>query len=107
MTQHLLSQLTASGILERAGGKGASYLRVTPRFLSHAEGTAGRLRTFTGHDDEHASLKAALTTWDGFTANPHSAALFLRDLLEQKGQLGCLRSFWPTLEAFPGAVAGA
>jgi hypothetical protein len=105
MTQHILSHLTAAGILERAGGRGNAYLRVTPRFLSHAEGTAGRLRLRTGHDDEHAALETALATWDHHVHNPYQGALFLRDLLLERGQLGRVRSFFPAIEAF--AAAGA
>lgn len=105
MTQHLLSHLASAGILERAGGRGAAYLRVTPRFLAHAEGTAGRLRLQTGTDDVHASLVSALTTWDDFTHSPYHAALYLRDLLSERGQLGHLRAFFPAIESY--AAAGA
>lgn len=105
MTHALLGHLTAAGILERAGGKGAAYLRVTPRFLSHAEGTAGRLRLQTGVDDEHAALQSALSTWDGYRLNAYQGALFLRDLLEERGQLGTLQRTFMVLDSF--AVAGA
>ena len=99
-----LSALAASGVLERCSSRGRAYLRVTPRFLAHAEDAAARLRLHGRATGPAGTLTSALLAWDGYTHDPHQGALVLVDLLEERGQLGALRPVFPLLEQF-GSVA--
>ncbi|HUR25521.1 MAG TPA: hypothetical protein VM327_05855 [Candidatus Thermoplasmatota archaeon] len=99
-----LSALAAAGVLERCSGRGRAYLRVTPRFLAHAEDAAARLRLNGRATGPAGTLVSALLAWDGFDHDPHQGALVLVDLLEERGQLGALRPVFPLLEQF-GSVA--
>jgi hypothetical protein len=99
-----LSALASAGVLERCSGRGRAYLRVTPRFLAHAEDAAARLRLQGRATSPAGTLATALLAWDGYDHDPHSGALLLVDLLEERGQLGALRPVFPLLEQF-GSVA--
>lgn len=99
-----LSDLTSAGVLERCSGRGRAYLRVTPRFLAHAEDAAARLRLSGRGSTPAGILVSALLAWDGYDHDPHQGALVLVDLLEERGQLGALRPVFPLLEQF-GTVA--
>lgn len=101
---NLLAQLTQADVLERCHGRGGTYLRVTPRFLAHAESAAARLKLQGRHTGPTAALAQALLAWDAYTHDPHQGALVLVDLLEERGQLGALRPVFPLLEQF-GSVA--
>lgn len=100
---NLLSSLAQAGVLERCHRRGA-YLRVTHRFLDHAEATAARLKLQGRHAGASGTLAQALLAWDAYEADPHQGALVLVDLLEERGQLGALRPVFPLLEQF-GSVA--
>jgi hypothetical protein len=99
-----LSALAAAGVLERCSARGRAFLRVTPRFLAHAEDAAARLRLQGRHTGPSAALASALLSWDGYDHDPRQGARVLVDLLEERGQLGALRPVFPLLEEF-GAVA--
>jgi hypothetical protein len=100
----LLSALSAAGVLERPSSRRGAFLRVTPRFLDHAERTAARLR-LTGRPAQPASvLDAALATWDDYRHDPHQGALLLVDFLDGRSQLGGLQPVFPALEAFSAAA---
>jgi hypothetical protein len=104
---NLLSVLTQADILERCPGRGdtrGTYLRVTPRFLAHAESAAARLKLQGRHTGPTAALANALLSWDAYEHDPNQGALELVDLLEERGQLGALRPVFPLLEQF-GSVA--
>ena len=101
---NLLAQLTQADVLERCHGRGRTYLRVTPRFLAHAEVQAARLKLQGRHTGPTTALAQALLTWDAYEHDPQQAALVLVDLLEERGQLGALRPVFPLLEQF-GSVA--
>ncbi len=102
MAQNLLAALALAGILQRAPG--ARRLRVNPRFLAHAEGTAGRYRTLGLTGDEYDVLAAALGTWDDFRQDPRAAASMLREMLADRDQLGALRPVFPAIETFSAAA---
>lgn len=87
----LLTRLTLAGIVERAGRR-RSVLRVTPRFLAHAEGTAGRLRML-GFGTPHGILEAALETWGDASVTPRRGADCLLELMADRDQLGTLQPF--------------
>ena len=100
----LLSALSAAGVLERPGSRRGAFLRVTPRFLDHAESTAARLR-MTGHPTAPAAvLHAALAGWDDYRQDPYQGALLLADFLDGHGQFGGLQPVFPALESFPAAA---
>lgn len=99
-----LSALAAAGVLERCSSRGRAYLRVTPRFLAHAEDASARLRLQGRLTGPSGALVSALLSWDGYDHDPHQGALVLVDLLEERGQLGALRPVFPLLEEF-GAIA--
>jgi hypothetical protein len=99
-----LSNLAHAGVLERCHGRGGTFLRVTPRFLAHAESAAARLKLQGRHTGPSSALASALLAWDGYDHDPQQGALVLVDLLEERGQLGALRPVFPLLEEF-GAVA--
>jgi len=105
MASNLLASLALAGILERSG-RGRVVLRVAPRFLAHAEGTAGRLRLQRRGTDLDA-LEAALATWDEYHHEPRAGAVFLLGLLEERDQLGALRPAFPPLDAFRAVAACA
>lgn len=99
----LLSALSAAGVLERPGSRRGAFLRVTPRFLDHAEAVAARMR-LAGHAPPASVLHAALAGWDGYRHDPHQGALLLVDFLDGRGQLGALQPVFPALEAFTAAA---
>lgn len=101
---NLLAVLAQAEVLERCHGRGRTFLRVTPRFLAHAEGASARLKLQGRHTGPAAALASALLSWDGYEHDPHQGALVLVDLLEERGQLGALRPVFPLLEQF-GSVA--
>ncbi len=79
---HVLASLALSGIVERSG-PGRSVLRVSARFLAHAEGTAGRLRlhAHAGHQDV---LEAALLSWDDFHHDEREGARVLARMIDDQ-----------------------
>lgn len=96
----LLSALSAAGVLERPRSRRGAFLRVTHRFLDHAEKTAARLRA-TGHAPAPTGfLEAALATWDEYGHDPRQGALLLVDFLDGRGQWGSLQPAFPALEQF-------
>ena len=100
----LLSALSAAGVLERPGSRRGAFLRVTPRFLDHAEAVAARMR-HTGQPAAPAAvLDAALAGWDAYRHDPHQGALLLADFLDGHGQFGSLQPVFPALEAFTAAA---
>lgn len=101
---HTLSRLYSAGVLERGGARVGRILRVSPRFLAHAEATAAQ-RGATSHPDIEQTLEAALAIWDEFNGDVNDGARLLRDLLEERGQLGALRPVFPALERFAPAAA--
>jgi hypothetical protein len=104
-TATLLSALCAAGVLERTPARGGTYLRVSPRFLAHAEASSSRLRVQGLPATPGASLSTALTSWDGFTQDPLAAADLLLEILEARNQLGGLRPVFPMLEQFAPIAA--
>jgi hypothetical protein len=102
---NLLSVLAQAEVLERTHGRGRAYLRVTPRFLAHAEGASARLKLQGRHTGPAAALAHALLSWDGYGHDPHQGALVLVDLLGERGQLGALRPVFPLLEQFCSVAA--
>lgn len=104
----LLSAMCSAAVLERTpgrSGRSGTYLRVTPRFLAHAEESSSRLSTNGRSTTPAAALAFALSAWDEYRHDPHSGALLLVDLLEERGQLGLLRPVFPMLEQFAQAAA--
>lgn len=101
----LLSALSAAGVLERPGSRRGAFLRVTPRFLDHAESMAARLRSQGREAHPTAVLDAALTSWDDYRHDPGQGALLLVDFLDGRSQLGSLQPVFPALEAFAQAAA--
>lgn len=99
-----LSALAGAGVLERCSGRGRAYLRVTPRFLAHAEDCAARLRLQGRATGPTGTLAFALLAWDGYDHDANQGALVLVDLLEERSQLGALRPVFPLLEQY-GSVA--
>lgn len=102
MAQNLLAALALAGVLQRAPG--ARGLRVTHRFLAHAEGTAGRFRMLGLAGDESDVLANALSTWDDYRQDPRAGAGLLRDMLADRDQLGSLRPVFPAIESFSAAA---
>jgi hypothetical protein len=78
MAGSVLAALLSAGIIERAGAM--RTLRLTARFLAHAEGTAGRLRVICRIDDRSAAIETALATWVELHAQPDHAASIVMDL---------------------------
>lgn len=105
MAATLLSALSAAGILERPGSRRGAFLRVTPRFLAHAEAWAGRLHATGRSAPPAVVLDAALATWDTYHHDPRQGALLLVDFLDGRSQWGGLQPVFPALEAFPSAAA--
>ena len=103
MAGSLLASLAAAGVVERAGPRRA-VLRVTTRFLAHAEGTAGRLRTLGRVDDRATVLEVALATWDGYHNAAHGGARILADLLGDREQFG---NVFPVFAAMDGHIVAA
>lgn len=101
----LLSALSAAGVLERPGSRRGAFLRVTPRFLDHAEAMAARLRSQGRDADPAVVLDAALASWDDYRHDPAQGALLLLDFLDGRSQLGALQPVFPALEAFAQAAA--
>ncbi len=109
----LLSALAAAGVLERPGSRRGAFLRVTPRFLAHAETHAARLRGLARPHDPAAVLDASLATWDGYAGDPRQGAILLVEFLDGHGQFGSLQPVFPrafhpvTQPAFPALEAFA
>lgn len=103
MASNILASLAVSGVVERSG-RGRLVLRVAPRFLAHAEATAGRMRLHGRPLDDHRVLEAALGTWDEYRHDPRLGARFLQDLLLERGQMGALRPAFPPLDTFAAAA---
>jgi hypothetical protein len=101
MAQNLLAALALAGVVERSNK--ARTLRVSPRFMAHAEGTAGRLRLLGLHLQEKDVLHSALSTWDEFHQDAWPAAGFLAQIMTDRDQMGALRPVFPALEAFAAA----
>jgi hypothetical protein len=98
-----MATLTRCGVLEQSRGRGASTLRVTPRFLAHAEETAARLFQQARFMGVTHALETALASWDGIH-DVRPAALFLADFLGEREQFGGLRPVFPALEQFSAAA---
>ncbi|MEA3203877.1 MAG: hypothetical protein QOI63_1557 [Thermoplasmata archaeon] len=99
-----MADLTRCGVLEQSRGRGASTLRVTPRFLAHAEEAAARLFQEARFLGVAHALETALSTWDGYDHAVRPAALFLVDFLGEREQFGGLRPVFPALEQFAVAA---
>jgi hypothetical protein len=104
MASSPLSTLTRCGILEHSRGRATAALRVSPRFLSHAETTAARLLQEARFLGVAHALEAALSSWDDYPHDVRPAALFLAEFLDGRDQLGALQPVFPVLEGF-GAAA--
>ena len=100
----LLSALSAAGVLERPGSRRGAFLRVSHRFLDHAEATAARLRMAGRAATPAAVLDAALATWDDYRHDPRQGALLLVDFLDGRSQWGGLQPVFPAIEAFTAAA---
>lgn len=101
----LLSALSSAGILERPSSRRGAFLRVTPRFLAHAEETAARLHLTGRAANPALVLDSALATWDDYRHDPHQGALLLVDFLDGRSQLGSLQPVFPALDNFAQAAA--
>lgn len=100
MGQSILAHLVAAGIVERAGARGRAHLRVTPRFMAHAEGTRGRLRMQGQETAGLRLLEHAVGTWDDLCVDPRAGARMLQQLLGDREQWGTLRPVFPDLGSF-------
>lgn len=103
MARNILASLVMANIVERAG-PGRATLRVTPRFMAHLEGTAGRLRVQGHPARDRPLLEAALATWDEHFVAPRAGAGFLADLLAERQQWGTLQPMFPDLAGFATGV---
>lgn len=103
----LLTSLASAGVLERPGSRRGAFLRVTPRFLAHAQDTADHLRLLGRPQDPASVLAAALATWDDYANDPRQGSLLLVDFLDGRSQWGALQPVFPALEAFGAAPAAA
>lgn len=104
----LLSALSSAGILERPGSRRGAFLRVSPRFLAHAEATAARCRARGMPATPGPMLQAALGAWDEYRSDPREGADLLLDFLDGRSQFGALQPVFPALEHFaspPAATA--
>ena len=101
----LLSALCSAAILERPSGRRGTYLRVTPRFLAHAEAHESILVLQGRATTPAAAFASALASWDEYHQDPYAGAQLLVELLEERGQLGLLRPVFPMLETFAQAAA--
>jgi hypothetical protein len=101
---HPLATLTRCGVLEQSRGRGACTLRVSPRFLAHAEETAARLFEQARFLGVAHALETALSSWDGYDHAVRPAALFLADFLGEREQMGSLCPVFPVLEQFAVAA---
>ncbi|MFO1535244.1 MAG: hypothetical protein ABR586_06220 [Thermoplasmatota archaeon] len=99
-----MAALTRCGVLEQSRGRGACTLRVSPRFLAHAEATSARLAQQGRLLGVTHALEAALAAWDGYEHAVRPAALFLTDFLGERDQFGGLRPVFPALEQFSVAA---
>lgn len=97
---HVLASLALNGIVERSGPRKA-VLRVTPRFLAHAEGTAGRLRLQAPAASQDEVLEAALLSWDGFGHDARLAAQVLARMIDDHWGM----PLFGTLDPFAAASA--
>ncbi len=99
MSSHLLAALARSGVLEQSRSRAGVTIRVSPRFLAHAEQTASRLGLHAALGAS-AVLEAALATWDEDGVGLRDAARLLADFLGERHQLGMIRPVFPVLEQF-------
>jgi hypothetical protein len=95
-----MALLTRSGILEQSRGRSTLTLRVSPRFLAHAEQTSARLAQQGRHLGIAHALETALSAWDDYRHDVRPAALFLAEFLNEREQMGGLRPVFPSLEHF-------
>ena len=100
----LLSALAAASVVERAPGRHGSHLRVSPRFLAFAEGTAGRLRLQGRGSGPEQTLEVALQAWDEFAGDARRAAMLLAGMLADGHQLGLVQPVFPSLDAYAVAA---
>lgn len=98
MQRSVLSLLTDAGVIERRG-----VLRVTSRFLAHAEATAERLRSQGRWMGPADGLQVALGTWDEYMHDVRQASLVLWEFMAQRDQAGRLQPVFPALEGFVAA----
>src|SRR5205085_420529 len=75
-----LALLVRSGVLERTGVQ----VRVAPRFLSHAECTAERLRCIGRWLGPADALEAALGTWDDWMHDVRQGSLALWEFMAER-----------------------
>lgn len=101
MASSLLASLSLAGIIQRAGRH--RTLRVSPRFMAHAEQAATELAS-RGVQEPAEVLRSALCTWDEYRHDPDSGARFLLRIMEDREQLGSLRPVFPPLEQFVAAA---
>jgi hypothetical protein len=99
-----MAALTRCGVLEQSRGRGACTLRVSPRFLAHAEETAARLFQQARFLGVAHALETALSAWDGYEHDVRPAAAFLVEFLGEREQFGGLRPVFPVLEQFTAAA---
>ncbi|MEA3144286.1 MAG: hypothetical protein QOG31_1610 [Thermoplasmata archaeon] len=99
-----MAALTRCGVLEQSRGRGACTLRVSPRFLAHAEATAARLFQQGRFMGVAHTLETALTAWDGSPPDVRHVAHFLAQFLDEREQMGGLRPVFPALEQFSAAA---
>lgn len=95
MGRTVLSQLADAGVLERR-----ATLRVSRRFLDHAEATDARLRAQGRWMGPAVSLQAALGTWDDYLHDVRHGALALWEFMAEHHQAGSLQPVFPALEGF-------
>jgi hypothetical protein len=101
MAHNLLAALALAGVVERSGRQ--QRLRVAPRFLAHAEQTAGRMVSLGVKATEQDVLASALAAWDEYRTDTWQGAQFLASVLAERDQLGQLRPVFPAIEAFAAA----
>jgi hypothetical protein len=103
-----MALLTRSGILEQSRGPASKsrnpVLRVSPRFLAHAEAISARLAQQGRHLGIAHALESALSSWDDYRHDVRPAALFLAEFLGEREQFGALRPVFPSLEQFTAAA---
>jgi hypothetical protein len=103
-----MALLTRSGILEQSRGPTSKTsnptLRVSPRFLAHAESTSARLAQQGRLMGIAHALETALSSWDDYKHDVRPAALFLTEFLGEREQFGALRPVFPSLEQFSAAA---
>ena len=98
MSRNTMALLAQAGVLERRGG-----LRVSARFLAHAESTASRLRQQGRWFGPADGLQAALGTWDDYLHDVRQGALVLWEFMADHHQAGGLQPVFPALDAYAAA----